>query len=183
MKNLKKLKLLELLNSKKNKAIIGIVSTCVVLIAVMVIINLGDNQADSLIEETQPPAETAKLEPIATRKPVNRNSATATQKTKSSEGNSDTEPPVVDVTLAPVEIPDERAREIIEENNVQVATNPPVARTSPPKKEQRPNNAVTYIDGQKYVWDPVIGWIRSSGDGRVDIMDVESDGERYDGGW
>jgi hypothetical protein len=90
---------------------------------------------------------------------TNDSSCNTTSKTKSSEGNSDTEPPVIDVTLAPVEVPDERVREILEENDVQVATNPPTVRTSPPQREQRPNNAVTNIDGQKHVWDPVLGWI------------------------
>jgi hypothetical protein len=35
----------------------------------------------------------------------------------------------------------------------------------------------------KYVWHPDFGWVKSSGSGYVIIMEVESDGRMYEGGW
>jgi hypothetical protein len=171
--------------------IAGIVTACALLIAVMVIVNITGNQDELPIEGDSQTAVTdtaesgtiantdsAKTEGVTTQPPVTQSQSAQTRQA----GNSDTEPPVIEVTLAPVEVPNERVREIIEQNDVQIAP-PARAQTSPPPSEQRSPTATTFIDGQKYTWDPVIGWIRSSGDGRVIIMDVESNGESYEGGW
>jgi len=171
----------------KNKKIVGVVVSCVVLIAVMLMISVTSDKGVELpIADTQS-TETAKLETIANRRAVTRNTAdseTEPPATQSRNGETaNTEPPVVEITLAPVEVPDERVAAILEENDVQVVPPAEPMQTKPPRSEQRSPDTTTYINGQKYTWDPIICWIRSSGDGQMIIMDVEDDGRRYEGGW
>jgi hypothetical protein len=158
----------------------------------MVIVNITDSQGELPIEgDSQTTAtvtadsgttaniDSADSEIATTQPPVNQPQSAQTRQA----GNTDTEPPVIEVTLAPVEVPNERVREIIEQNDVQVV--PPAVRvqTTPAPSEQRRPNSVTVIDGQKYVWHPDFGWVPDYGEGTVIIMDVESDGESYEGGW
>jgi hypothetical protein len=185
-------KTMKLQKNKQNNMIAGIVAVCVLFIAVMVIVNItggqdelpidGDSQTTATgtaesgtIENT----DSAKTEGVTTQPPVTQSQSAQTRQA----GNTDTEPPVIEVTLAPVEIPNERVREIIEQNDVQVA--PPAVRvqTTPAPSEQRRPNSVTVMDGQKYVWHPDFGWVPDYGEGTVIIMDVEDDGRRYEGGW
>ena len=180
------MKLLELLKSKK---IVGVVAACVVLIAAMLVINFGGNQADSPIADTQP-VETEKLETIATRKVTTRNSRNSqiskTEPPATQESGAETQSadlPVVDVTLAPVEVPDESVVAMLEENDVQVVPSTEAVQTTPPKAEQRKPDTTTFIDGQKHVWHPDFGWCPDYGEGQVIVMDVEDDGRRYEGGW
>jgi hypothetical protein len=175
-----------MLKSRKNKMIAGIVSGCVALIAVIAIVNLmPDNREDAPIGETQPqttaaPANTVS-EPTTTRRNVTTLGtmpSTTAPESPDVLGNE----PGVEITLAPVEVPNTRVSSILEERDVQV-TPPRATQTSPPQEEQRSPSATTYIDGRLHTWNPVLGWVSSTGDSGVIIMDVESDGEMYEGGW
>ena len=183
---------MKLHKNKQNNMIAGVVTACLLLIAVMVTVNVTSNRGEIPVEDghqttatgtaessTVATSDSTDSEAVTTQPPVTQSQSPQTRQS----GNSNTEPSVIEITLAPVEVPNRRIREIIEQNDVQVAPPATQVRTSPPPSEQRSPTATTYIDGQKYTWDPVIGWIRSSGDGQVIIMDVEDDGRRYDGGW
>ncbi|MCL1831738.1 MAG: hypothetical protein FWG45_02355 [Oscillospiraceae bacterium] len=191
------MKFLEALETRKSKTIAGIVSGAVVLIAVVAIANLApDNQTTPISANesaTVEPAGTAVPEaepgetPAATRRSVTTRNAPSTAETVAA-GSPENELPVVEVTLAPVEVPDERVSEILEERDVQVAENPPAAQTTPPQTDGMPEGAqgidsngwyYRIENGQKYVWHPVLGWGEDNGSGEVTIMDVESDGHRF----
>ncbi|MCL1831325.1 MAG: hypothetical protein FWG45_00265 [Oscillospiraceae bacterium] len=182
----------------KRKTIAGIVSGAIVLIAVVTIANLvPENQANPIaenepqIEQIEQTEVTTTLEsepsetPATTRRSVTTRNVPSTAAT-AADSNSDDELPVVEVTLAPVEVPDKRVAEILEERDVQVAEKPAAARTTPPPTKQETPDGVQYGDivrnenGQRYVWDPIIGiWILENGAGTVTIMDVQSDGHKF----
>jgi flagellar basal body-associated protein FliL len=172
------------LHKNKHSMIAGIVAVCVLLIAVMVIVNVTSNQGELPIEGVQNTGDTVTAPGSVTQGSVNQSNVTNQPQAAQTRqtGNSNTEPVVIEVTLALVEVPNERVREIIEQNDVQIAP-PARTQTSPPPSEQRSPTATTVIDGQKHVWDPIFGWIPDYGEGTVIIMDVEDDGRRYEGGW
>jgi hypothetical protein len=86
---------------------------------------------------------------------------------------------VIEVTLAPVEIPNDEVMDILEEFDVQVVERPPATQTTPRTEEQRPPGTTKVVDGKKYVWHPVLGWGEDNGSGTVTVMDVESGGYSY----
>ena len=176
---------MKLLKTKKSKVITLGVSAFVLLFTLAFIVSITGNRGEIGILEVYVPETEAVLERIETREPIvtRQRVSNINPSTTSSKDNSNTEPPVIEITLAPVEVPNESVREIIEENNVQVVPETAAKQTLPPRTEQRPSNATKIIDGQKNVWDPVLGWIPDYGEGTVIIMDVESDGEMYEGGW
>jgi hypothetical protein len=66
-------------------------------------------------------------------------------------------------------------------------TSPPIITTATPSP-QMPGDAqgtdsdgyfFKVEDGQRYVWNHVVGWCRDDGPGEVTIMDVQSDGHRF----
>jgi hypothetical protein len=117
----------------KNNMITGIVMACVLVIAVMMIVNITGNRAVSLIGDENKTDVTATAETTATVtiEAVTRDSTSAansmpesprTQAEVSQSNanvNIDTKPPVIEVTLAPVEVPDEKVIAILEEHDVQ----------------------------------------------------------------
>jgi len=98
-----------------------------------------------------------------------------------------TEPPETtaeDITLAPVDIPDREVIEILEENDVEITTTAPKPQTTPATEPSGPKPGDTKTEnGQKYIWHPDFGWVKDSQDGDTIIMNVEGDGEKYEGGW
>jgi hypothetical protein len=74
---------------------------------------------------------------------------------------------------------------------VTTTTTPPVTTTSTiitittlqiPENAQGTDEYGFYYkieDGQRYIWNHVVGWCRDDGPGEVTIMDVQSDGHRF----
>lgn len=178
-----------MLKSKKNKVITGTVSGVVAIIAIIAIATFAPNNPVDMTEPSDTSGTTATTAPeadeLAATTAARRSVATYSIATAAPA--TATEPPeeadYVDETLAPVYVPDERVRAEVENRDAQVAPPSTTPQTAPPESEQHVPDATTYIDGQLHVWNPVLGWVRSSGDGEVIIMDVESDGEMYEGGW
>jgi cytoskeletal protein RodZ len=190
------------LENKRNKTITGIVSVCAVLIAAMMIVNIirAPVPDEQPIKETTATVTTAeKTESTATEITTLESPTTTSVTSTSTPKSPETQPPetlttsafrattpsaTTVITLAPVEVPNESISAILEQHDVQIV--PSMShQTSPAPSEQLIPDSTTYIDGQKYAWDPVIGWIRSSGDGCMIIMDVVDYGDRelYEGGW
>jgi len=172
-----------MLKSKKIKITALSVSAVVLVFAIVLITSITKNH-DEIIYDVPETTRFAELTVTESPKPnvIRRHPSITTSQTTSTENDSETEPPAIEVTLAPVEIPDERVFVILEEHDVQVVDNPPIVQEVPAPEEQQPPDSVTYIDGQIYVWHPIFGWC-PGGDGTVIIMDVESNGEMYEGGW
>jgi hypothetical protein len=192
------------MKNSRNKIIAGVVSACVVLIAVMVILNgnqentiapigLPNEEATAAQTTTTIPATAesrAATKSPDTQPPVTRSQTQETQIQVTR--TPDTEPPVNEITLAPVEIPSERVAEILEQNDVQYVPSTNAVQTAPPPgmpegAQGIDGNGRYYKieNGQRYVWNNALGWVRSSGDSHVIIMDVEDFGDRpqYEGGW
>jgi hypothetical protein len=176
-----------MLKTKNNKIIVLSISAIVLIFALTAIII--SNQADKentlaqdvkTAETAEPVSEIPEAPELTLSDSTDKSPASTTPRTAPNSPKSEPEPVEAEVTLAPVDVPDESVMGILEEYNIEVVpdTKP---QTTPAPEEQRPPDATTYIDGEKYVWDPVIGWIHSSGDGAVIIMDVEDDGRRYEG--
>jgi|GEM_PF-3672998 len=168
--------------TKINK-IITLSGAVVVLMFALTLIIASTTDNNSVTENT-PSTETT--EPVSesvttTELPITTTPPRVPTVTGSSQGNADTEPAVIEITLAPVEIPSEDFIAIIEEYGIDIVVTEPVTQTAP--AEQRQPNETTYINGRKHTWNPVLGWVKSSGDSGVIVMDVESDGEMYEGGW
>jgi len=183
------------LKNNNKKLFIGTASVIIAVIAVIAIIIIAtDRQEPIIADELQINDTPAVIEDSVPQDAV-PDTTTPTPASTPTPPTTTAPPPVTtappetptnteDRMLAPVEIPSEEILEILEEHDIQVVAPPPQpTQTAPPASEQRSPDSTTYIDGQLHVWDPILGWIRSSGDGQVTIMDVEDDGRRYDGGW
>lgn len=176
-------------NKQNNLIALGVSCVALVLLGALIASNIGGNDEitgvppEIDVVEIQADADEIDTEPrpATTRRPsVNK----AAQTAPPLETMAENPPEFVEAPLAPVFVPDEEVRAILEERNVEVApVNPPTPQAQPAPEEQQSPNEVTYIDGQKYVWNNVLGWIKDSEDGYVIIMDVESNGESYEGGW
>ncbi|MDR1754363.1 MAG: hypothetical protein LBR74_05585, partial [Eubacterium sp.] len=68
-------------------------------------------------------------------------------------------------TLAPVHTLSESQRAVMEEKNIDVKETTATAQTTPPPEAQMKPDETTRIDGVKYVWHPIFGWVRDSEDG------------------
>jgi hypothetical protein len=101
-----------------------------------------------------------------------------------------------EIKLIPVEEP--MVEEIIIEDEIiiEVTESLPIPQTAPPppQEAQTPppgnmpedtqgtdeyGNIYKIEDGQKYVWDDVLGWGRDNGRGTVTIMDAQTSGYRF----
>lgn len=183
-----------MLKTKKNKLITLSAASFILLftLAFLVSVTTKDSEHAENPQETDNLigfSETTSAEEIGaipTSETTRRPSANSVPRTTAPplETMAENPPEEVEIMLAPVFVPDNEVRVILEERNVEVApVIPPTPQTQPAPEEQHATNEVTYIDGQKYVWNNVLGWVKDSGDGYVIIMDVESNGEMYDGGW
>jgi hypothetical protein len=154
---------------RRNQIIVT--STLVIALTLLLIHVIGCAKTHDEVIIVTP--ETAESTTISTAETTTAKSFVTT--TSSQIAPPQTEPPTIEaiITMA----------EIITTISVQAEPVTPRTRTTSAPIEQLTPDSTTYIDGQKYAWDPVIGWIMSSGDGTVIIMNVESDGRMYEGGW
>lgn len=191
-------------NNNKNKVLAGtIAALAIVAISVALIKNIPNNQAVLAANDDKYTAESTLPEttttPAATKATTTTAKTTPPEETTTAPQSSEIKPPetrpaettvkTVEVTLAPVEVPDEEVLTILEENNIQIVDNPPMpAQTTPPPTSGMPEGAqgvdengwyFKREDGIKYVWHPVLGWGKDSEDGNTIIMEVESDGYSF----
>jgi hypothetical protein len=99
-----------------------------------------------------------------------------------------TEPPII--TTTPLIIPSEPPVTTllpVTAIPITTTTSPPIIITTTPSP-QMPGDAqgtdpdgyfFKVEDGQRYVWNHVVGWCRDDGPGEITIMDVQSDGYRF----
>ena len=169
-----------MLKTNKSKVNTLSVATFVLLITLVFITSVTTSPAlDSTHEEVTVITTTATDEPT----PMTvRNRPTFTTSQAVENPSDVTEPAVIEITLAPVEIPSGRVAEILEANDVQYVPSTGRAQSAPPKDKQQ-SDTISVIDGQKHVWHPDFGWVPDYGEGTVIVMDVEDDGRRYAGGW
>jgi len=140
---------------------------------------LPDEQLTDGYTVTEPPETDAVTTTAATTaKPK------AESKNETTETAETTETTAEDITLAPVDVPDREVIDILEENDIEITTTTPIPQTTPTTEPNGPKPGDTKTEnGQKYVWHPDFGWVKDSQDGDTVIMNVEGDGEKYEGGW
>jgi len=183
--------------NNKNKIIMLSISAVMLGVALAFITSFTGNRddvintaretvTDTVTQSTESPkvTELNDIQPAEIATAVRQRTLTNSPRTVPKTNEADSEPPaVVELELAPVEVTNVIIAEILEENNVQIVPATEMTQTAPPPSEQHTPNSTTYINGQKHTWNPILGWVKSSGDGQVIVMDVESDGEMYEGGW
>jgi hypothetical protein len=195
-----------LLKNKKELAV-GVLSVLVILVAVIFTTVLSPNeQAASAIGNINTENDMGEInaagEPEAADVNTTEDGTAAEDpetQTITSPGTttpSTTRPPVttttppapiiVEAPLADVEIPSEEVMAILEEFDIQIVEAPPVTQTAPPPGMPEDAQGTDSIgnffkieDGQRYVWNSVLGWCPDYGSGTVTVMDVQSDGYSF----
>jgi len=137
---------------------------------------LPDEQLTDGYAVTEPPDTDVTTTPTTTAKPK------AESKNETAETTETTETTAEDITLAPVDVPEQDVLEILEENDIEITTTAPKPQTTPATEPDGPKPGDTkIIDGKKHIWHPDFGWVDASREGTVIVMDVEDDGRRYEG--
>jgi hypothetical protein len=96
-------------------------------------------------------------------------------------------PEVVEVTLASVETLTEDVINLIEEHDIQYVETPQITQQEAPppgmpEDAQGTDSNGNYIkveDGERFIWDNVLGWGRDNGRGTVTIMDAQTSGYKF----
>ncbi|MCL2076838.1 MAG: hypothetical protein FWH08_00325 [Oscillospiraceae bacterium] len=180
------------MKKSKQNAVIALSAAVTVALAIGLVIFInasfgvsgdsGEPEANEISENlrfttTEPPTTTAPP-PITTTPPETTTPPATTTTAATTTPPPATEKDVVE-TLAPVSTLSQERREVMEENNIDVRQTEATQQTTPPPEAQREPMETTYIDGVKYVWHPIFGWVES-GEGSTEIYDTPPSGEYYD---
>jgi len=179
-----------MLKTTKNKIIV-LAAVFLTALIVGIVARISRSDGQSIIDNEQLTI-TESTETTASETTATTTTAATTAKPKAESKNETaetTEPAETtaeDITLAPVDIPEQEVIDILEENDIEITTTTPKPQTTPATEPNGPKPGDTKTEnGQKYVWHPDFGWCPDYGEGTVVVMDVEDKGDRepYEGGW
>jgi len=178
------------MKNTKNKTThsLRVLSIPAVIVAITLTLTLSLDKSKPIAPEVQNEPETVKLAALnlapAETLPI---VTTTTPQITTTEPNVTTTPP------ATTELPITTTTPPATTLPASTMTTPPITTTAAtttttPSQPAMPDGAqginedgnyYKIEDGQKYVWNPVVGWCFDNGPGTVTIMDAKSDGHRF----
>jgi hypothetical protein len=186
---------------KNKKIFTGVTIFAVGLVITLLVTFSPDEQTLPVSDDVQIP-ESVKLEMPATieaeeienvdetapAERIRQNPTRPETSTKTAADTVNQAPEVIEIILAPTEAFGEEVMTIIEEYEIEYIESPQIEQTAPPSLSGTPEDAqgtdsdgyfFKVEDGQRYIWNTVVGWCRDDGPGEVTYMDVRSDGYRF----